>query len=297
MSYRDNLYTFLTVYRHGSQQKAAQELNLTQPAISQHIKILEQYIGKPLFYKKGRALLPTPIAHQLAMDVRETFSKLDNTLLQLKKGSQIMSGVVSIGGILEFMSKIIIPAFMQLKNDDIQIRLEAGHATLKERLLGGEVDLAQFTHHVVHPNIVVEKFFHQEFVLVGHPEYRNKISMTKLKQNKLDSLHGVPWVTYDESLLFISEYFQTVFKQSFDAPVKLLVNDLWSILEAVSHGIGVTVLPAYFCQEYIKQKRIVVLYHPENPPSNHFYLGWKHGALSDPKIMYVKQMMIKAGNL
>ncbi len=294
MSYRENLYTFLTVYRLGSQQKAALELHLTQPAVSQHIKILEHYVGKQLFFKEGRALLPTPVAHQLALQIRDSFSKLDNALHTLKGNHASMSGVVIIGGICEFFTKIMLQRLKPLTQFDIQLRFETDYVTLVPRLLNGEIDIAHFTAHVVHPNVVVEKLFHQEFVLIGHPDFKKQLDAKKTHAGKAEALSQMPWIAYSESLLFINEYFQTVFNQSFDAPVKLLVKDLWAILEAVRCGIGISIMPSYFCEEALRQKKICILYQPPNPPTHDFYLGWKHGALLDPKIKLIKELLLKA---
>lgn len=51
--------TFLAVYRMGSYTKAAAQLNLTQPAVSQHIKALEERYGCPLFVYANKVLTPT----------------------------------------------------------------------------------------------------------------------------------------------------------------------------------------------------------------------------------------------
>lgn len=45
--------TFLTVCRHMNYTKAARELNLTQPAVSQHIRYLENEYGVELFVQNG----------------------------------------------------------------------------------------------------------------------------------------------------------------------------------------------------------------------------------------------------
>lgn len=52
--------TFLCVCRHMSFTKAAKELNITQPGVSQHIKYLEQYYGTKLFEYNKKQLILTP---------------------------------------------------------------------------------------------------------------------------------------------------------------------------------------------------------------------------------------------
>ena len=46
--------TFLTVCRTLNYTQAARELNITQPAVSQHIAALERHYGAPLFVKEGK---------------------------------------------------------------------------------------------------------------------------------------------------------------------------------------------------------------------------------------------------
>ena len=52
-------HTFLTVCRAGSYTRAAEELHVTQPAVSQHIRQLEAHYGCALFAKSGRGVEPT----------------------------------------------------------------------------------------------------------------------------------------------------------------------------------------------------------------------------------------------
>ena len=63
-------HTFLTVYRKRSFTAAARELNITQPAVSQHIRQLEAHYGCALFRKVGRGVVPTEAADLI-------FSRLD----------------------------------------------------------------------------------------------------------------------------------------------------------------------------------------------------------------------------
>ena len=53
------LHSFLEVYRTRSFSRAAEKLCLTQPAVSQHIKYLEDDFGCPLFVVRGRNISPT----------------------------------------------------------------------------------------------------------------------------------------------------------------------------------------------------------------------------------------------
>lgn len=55
-------HTFLEVYRRRSFTRTAEELHLSQPAVSQHIRWLEERLDARLFVKQGRAVTPTRAA-------------------------------------------------------------------------------------------------------------------------------------------------------------------------------------------------------------------------------------------
>lgn len=291
MDQRSPLSTFLCVYRHGSQSKAASLLHLTQPAVSQQIKFLEERFGKPLFKRVGRNLVPTPAAHQLALQISKPLDSLEQIWNSLKlKSSSIQT--IHLGGIREFYSCVIVPHLHELAQSGIHCRFTFGHDSLVERLLKKEIDIAQFCAHVAHPGIEIEKFFTEEFVLVGHPKWK-KMLLDKPQSKRYEALNSLPWIAYDESLLFIKEYFLTVFNEPFEGSVPFTIPDLWTMLNAVIGGCGVTILPSYFCKEALRAKKLVVVHYPKYPPTLDFYLGWKDGALQNPLIKKVKSFLQK----
>lgn len=294
MSYRDCLHTFLTVYRLGSQLKAAESLAMTQPGVSQHVKMLERYLGKPLFIKVGRKLEPTAVAHQLALNITDALDTLDDVLVTSKQGGKPLSGDVYVGGLSEFFGKVVVPHLPKLSQYDIRVRFEIDYSTLIPRLLNNELNLAQFVEHVTYPQITIEKLYHQKFIMIGHPKFKNLINKKELDKNDISCLKNLPWLTYNETLLFIKQYFQTVFGQEFNGKPKLIISDLYAILDAVRAGFGVTVLTSYFCKEYIDNKNVVVLYETKKAPRHYFYLGWKQGALRDPKVKLVYDVIKEA---
>ncbi len=294
MDPRSPLFTFLCVYRHGSQAKAAEFMHLTQPAVSQQLKLLESRLGKALFERKGRKLEPTAIAHQLALQISRPIDCLEAVWNTLKVGAK--ARVLHIGGLSEFLSTVICPHLSELQKEGISCRFSFGYENLANKLLEKELDIAQFCAHVVVPGVEVEKFFTEEFVLIGHEKWLNEIANTP-KKLLAKTLSKLPWVAYDESLLFIKEYFQTVFDETFEGQATFTLPDLWPMLYAVMGGAGITVLPGWFCKHALMAKKITILHKPLTPPRLDFYLGWKDGALNNPQIKKVKLFMQKCAAL
>jgi DNA-binding transcriptional LysR family regulator len=71
---------FVKVYELNSITKAAELLNVSQPAISGSIKRLENYLDYPLFIRSGRTLSPTPNAQRFYLQVASVLDLVDNAL-------------------------------------------------------------------------------------------------------------------------------------------------------------------------------------------------------------------------
>lgn len=74
------IQTFLVVAEFQSYTKAAEQLGLTQPAVSAAIKRLEQVVDKQLFVKKGRGITLTSAAYQLLPQFEQAVSIIDNAI-------------------------------------------------------------------------------------------------------------------------------------------------------------------------------------------------------------------------
>lgn len=70
------LRTLEAVVRLRGFSRAAEELNVTQSAVSQHVKQLEDWLGLPLLLRRGRTVAPTEAGAQLAAATQESFGSL-----------------------------------------------------------------------------------------------------------------------------------------------------------------------------------------------------------------------------
>lgn len=70
-----------------SYTKAAQQLNVSQAAVSQQIRLLEDYLGVPLFYRSGRDMRLTSQGQQLAEHLDQAFKHIGEGLNSVKLGT------------------------------------------------------------------------------------------------------------------------------------------------------------------------------------------------------------------
>mgnify|MGYP000137181089 CR=1 FL=1 len=77
------LRMFDAAARHLSLTRAAQELHVTQAAVSQHIRNLEERLGKPLFRRLPRGLVLTDEGQALWPVVAQSFERIEQSLQQV----------------------------------------------------------------------------------------------------------------------------------------------------------------------------------------------------------------------
>jgi len=77
-----NLFVVLeAIFVEGSVTRAADKLNLSQPAISHALARLRELFGDPLFVRRGNSMVPTPLTRNNIAMVRAALRDLERTLL------------------------------------------------------------------------------------------------------------------------------------------------------------------------------------------------------------------------
>src|SRR5258708_36719137 len=112
MAYLMYLHTFLAIYRSGSITKASKYLNLSQPAVSGQIRTLETQIGRDLFTRTSRGIIPTAAAHELARSSGPHIDPLE--LLGERAQISDYEGTVHPGGPVEVLTQRVLPSLSQL---------------------------------------------------------------------------------------------------------------------------------------------------------------------------------------
>jgi len=90
------LRAFEAVARQGSITRAAGELNVTQGAVSQHLKSLEAALGQPLFHRQGRRLVLAPAGKHAYLSARDALDRLSQDFSALRRGQTSSRLTVSI---------------------------------------------------------------------------------------------------------------------------------------------------------------------------------------------------------
>ena len=140
-------HTFLEVCRTGSFTRAAEELHVTQPAVSQHIRQLEAHYGCALFSKTGRGVEPTAAGRLLyrALDVEENDEARLRAELEALAAEKDARPPLRLGctrTIADFVAPRVLSAHLT-RHPDARVIMRTGNtAELVDLLDLGEIDFA-----------------------------------------------------------------------------------------------------------------------------------------------------------
>jgi len=166
---------FVLVARLGSFTRAAEELYLTQPALSLQVKALETELGERLFERGGRRLLLTPAGHILLERAERVLGLVDGARDDIAALRGLAQGRLAIGA-SDSYCLYLLPEIVRLyreRHPGVELRLTNCTSTEVAGLVAdGEVDFGLVTLPIVHHRLTSTPLLAREDVLIcapGHP--------------------------------------------------------------------------------------------------------------------------------
>jgi DNA-binding transcriptional LysR family regulator len=154
-----HLRSFLAIVRYGGFHRAAEALHLTQPAISRHIRRLEEQLGRPLFERRGRGVQLTAFGERAATELATVLATHDQALARLARAGD-MDGPFVLGAVENLfdplLPEVISVVHTQLGGRPLQLRIDRSRE-LHARFVAGELDAAivfEFPEARAHPDAV-----------------------------------------------------------------------------------------------------------------------------------------------
>ena len=194
----------LAVARHLNFRAAAEELALTQSAVSRQIQALEDEVGVPLFLRHTRAVELTGAGGQLQRAVAPALERLDAAVRQVRLAAGRRS--VAITTWASFASMWLIPRMEQFQRDnpDIDIRIDAGDAIVD--LETADVDLALRSSAASHVAQGAQRLFGEQLAVVASPwllasmpPIRSAADVAQFTLIEVGDAHRTPyfeWITW-----------------------------------------------------------------------------------------------------
>ncbi|MDF2999038.1 MAG: transcriptional regulator [Xanthobacteraceae bacterium] len=162
------LRVFQAIATHRTFSAAAQALGVSQPAITQHVKALEEAVGARLFVRTGAGIELTPDARDLLPRVRQVMLMLDDIGARMDEGRTLSAGYLALGLCAPYVAMPILQRFTaQYPGVRLDVRLE-NSSTLLEMVAQHRVDVAIATLEAPDPALACDRLLDQEVLVLVH---------------------------------------------------------------------------------------------------------------------------------
>jgi DNA-binding transcriptional LysR family regulator len=276
------LKTLVTVADSGSYSKAAIALNVSQSAVSQSIKNLENKIETQIFQRTGHKMLLTHEGQKLFNWAEKYLTELDSIIEDIKHDKSEMSGKLKLGTLAGMGKSWILEMLIGFIKDFPDIGLSV--------CMGLPQDLARDFDNGKYDGLIVPEyclphsgekiFLGEEYATLVFPKSGN----FKIDKNiDLEELCSYPVILFEEDGPIFGCWCQEHFgRRAKKIKKRFVVNSHRSILQAVSEGLGIAVVPTHVLERSFYRAQVNTLAKKYEVLFQSFYLVC-HKELKDLK--------------
>ena len=235
------LIVFRAVARHASFSRAAEELLLTQPAVTQQIKALEEQLGHPLFDRAGGRIALSAGGAALLPFAEQMKVLSEDAVAAVAKAYGQDAGELSLGAsqtIAQYLLPTFIAAFLR-PNPLVHMTARSGNTDeMLALLVAGEIQIALLEGPEQRTDVHIEPFMEDHMVLVvpsGHEWAGRKIP--------LDALRTQPLLVREfgsGSRRVVEQALGGAGLKTRDLKISMELDSTEGLLNGVEAGLGVT---------------------------------------------------------
>jgi DNA-binding transcriptional LysR family regulator len=245
MEFRQLEY-FVAVAEERHFTRAAKRLHVAQSGLSASIRSLERELRADLFVRSTRQVELTPAGRAFLVEARRALSATDAARDAVAAVQGLLRGSLAIGS-LQCLHVVHLPAVLAGFLDahpGLEVRLrQGGSEELVEQVRAGRLDIAFVSRPPRCPDgVIVEPLGGEPLVLACGPEHplaaRTEVRLTDLGDERFVDFHR-DWGTRDlvDGVLTAA---------GVERRVSLEVTDVHSLLDLVTYGLGVALVPQSF---------------------------------------------------
>ncbi|CAB3870707.1 LysR substrate-binding domain-containing protein [Achromobacter mucicolens] len=272
------LQCFEAVARHMSVTRAAEELHMTQSAISKQIAQLEALLRNPLFLRVRRRLQLTPAGALYQSEVRTILNQVDmSSRYILTYGSETQ--VLTIGTQPTFGSRWLIPRLQRFMaaHPDIQVKVRS--ETRPFDLMQAKIDISFFFGHGTLPGAQCLELFEADVVPVCAPGFLRGgriASLDDLSQQTLIQCASRPEAWHD---YFSHQQYQS--DSSYHGP---RFDTFYMCVRAAEGGCGIALTPRLLAEEELQAGKLVIPWGYVQPSDGAYFVAYSEHSAEVPKI-------------
>ena len=264
------LSVFEAVARQLSFSRAAQELHLTQPAVSMQIKQLEENVGTALFEQLGKKIYLTEAGRELyhySRVIAQQLTEAEAVLAELK-GLKRGKLKISVASTANYFAPQLLATFSQ-RFPTVTVSLNVtNRQTLLVQLGNNEMDMAIMGRPPEGLDLVAESFMDNPLVVIAPVNH----SLARKKDIPLDRLQEETFLMREEgsgTRIAMERYFEA---RGVKIQAGMEMSSTEAIKQAVQAGLGLGVVSLHTVELELEAKRLKLLDVQGFPIRRHWYI-------------------------
>lgn len=268
------LEAYVNVYELENFSKAAEKMFVSQPSISAYLTSLEKELGAQLIYRSAKDFIPTKAGAAFYRHAKDLISLRDNAVQSIKEISGSDTGGIDILASsvpAQFILPEIFGAFhkqypnvvFNLQQADTLDAIQAVSSYKSEvGFVGGKID---------NPNCTYQPFLSEKLVLIAP----NEKKFLDIDTDNISEIIGGEYFVMRErgsgTRLWYEESLKSIGIVLDELKISAQLGDTQSIIQAVSNGLGVSIVSELAAKHYSDSKSVIII-DIHSLPKRNFYI-------------------------
>jgi len=287
------LKVFETVARHMSFSRAAEELHLTQPAVSTQVKKLEEHAGLALFEQLGKKIYLTPGGAELLHYSRiiiEQFQEAENAMTQFKgiTGGKLNVAVISAGDY--FFPRLLVEFAHAHQGVTLNLSVHNREGLLNQ-LTNNLTDLAIMVRPPVDTDTVNEAFAPHPYVIVAPPDH----PLVSQKNIPISALMHEPFVVREKGSDTWNSMAEGFAGRLPEISIAMEIGSTETIKQAVIAGMGLSFVSAHTIALELQAGSLAVLDVQGFPVMLNWYVVHRKNKRLPPVAQAFRNFLLEKG--
>ena len=270
--------TFLAVCQCMNFTRASEQLNITQPAVSQHIRFLEKHYNTKLFRYEGKKLMLTgagEILRNASLTMKHDEISMQSEMQKSEEGTEIRFGATrTVGDML--MGNILEKYLREYPDADIHMVVENTQELLK-RLDDGRIDFALVEGFFKKSEYDYQKYSEENYIAVCSPDHP-----FRKKTASIEDLFGERLLLREEgsgTREVLERYLDSQNLSTADFERTMEAGSLHTIKELTKSGCGITFLYEVAVREELRSGTLIRIPLKDFQVTHEFTFIWRRGSI------------------
>jgi DNA-binding transcriptional LysR family regulator len=265
-----NLKMFIKIVENGSISKVAEQMNITQSALSQQLRVMEQEVGARLFERNYNGVIPTnigKIVYNHALEMLSTYDRMFTDITNAQNQNKTINIIAS-----SCAYTYALPCtFYHIKNNypEYTLHVEVMFSNvIEEKIKKGQADMGIIIGKPKDKTLSVKKIFSDRVLLVAGEK------MNVPSQLSCQELYHYPLLMLDKTHKTRQELDKTLNRNGIDINqlhIPYTLESTESIKSSVLNGFGLAFLPYMSIKKELYHKQVRVIEYPCMEFENEYY--------------------------